>query len=162
MADCGSCLLSRGMQRSAFQRRSFVARGIMSRETTERGCAKGKAAVLRRAIRPLFEKLELRQMLAGVQINEVLADNSNGITDQDGDHSDWIELRNTDATSANITGWSLTDDPALLGKWHFPSTTIPAGGYLLVWASTKNRATSGQQLHTNFSLDAGGESLLLV
>src|SRR4051794_19866748 len=65
-----------------------------------------RRGVLKSAVRAVFEKLELRQMLAGVQINEFLADNSNGITDSNGDHSDWIELRNTDAASVNLNGWS--------------------------------------------------------
>src|SRR5438046_2695976 len=112
--------------------------------------------------RAVLESLEQRRLMAGVIINEFLANNNTGIVDQDSDHSDWIELRNTDAAPANLVGWSLTDDAAIPGKWHFPSTTLAAGGYLLVWASGKNRAVSGQELHTNFSLDAAGEYLALV
>jgi hypothetical protein len=112
--------------------------------------------------RAVFDTLELRRLLAGVVINEFLADNQSGIVDQDSTHSDWIELRNTDATSVNVAGWSLTDDSLSLGKWHFPSVSIPAGGYLLVFASGKDRAVAGQELHTNFSLDNDGEYLALV
>ena len=59
-------------------------------------------------------------------------------------------------------GYSLTDDDALLTKWQFPSTSIPANGYLVVFASDKDRAFSGQQLHTNFKLSDTGEYLALV
>src|SRR4051812_6621007 len=92
-----------------------------------------------------FESLECRRLLAGVVINEFLANNNNGILDQDNDHSDWIELKNTDAAAVNLAGYSLTDDAANLTKWTFPSVSIPAGGYLLVYASGKNRAVAGQQ-----------------
>ena len=40
--------------------------------------------------------------------------------------------------------------------------SINANGYLVVFASGKDRRVSGQNLHTNFSLRAAGESLLLV
>ena len=42
------------------------------------------------------------------------------------------------------------------------ATTLLPGGYLVVFASTKNRALPGSELHTNFSLSAGGEYLALV
>src|SRR5439155_27216659 len=84
------------------------------------------------------------------------------IVDQDNDHSDWIEIRNTDATAVNLGGWSLTDDAANLTKWQFPSMSLAGNGYLVVFASGKNRAVAGQQLHTNFSLDQDGEYLALV
>ena len=41
-------------------------------------------------------------------------------------------------------------------------SSIPAGGYLLVFASGKDRAVAGQELHTNFSLEQMGEYLALV
>jgi len=49
-----------------------------------------------------------------------------------------------------------------LTKWQLPSTVIPAGGFLIVFASSKNRALSGQELRTNFGLSANGEYLALV
>jgi len=103
-----------------------------------------KSAARMAIVRAAMETLEERRLFAGVVINEFLADNSTGIVDEDNTHSDWIELRNTNATSTNLAGWSLTDDAADLDKWVFPSVSIPAGGYLLVWASGKNRAVAGQ------------------
>ncbi len=43
-----------------------------------------------------------------------------------------------------------------------PSTIVDPGAYLLVFASRKDRAISGQELHTNFALDGDGEELILV
>jgi hypothetical protein len=97
----------------------------------------------------------------GVFIAEVISNNVNGLTDEDGEHSDWIEIVNDTGLAASLAGWTLTDDRALPSKWTFPAVTIPPGGHLLVWASGKNRAVSGQPLHTNFRLDADGEYLAL-
>ena len=92
-------------------------------------------------------------------INEFLASNDNGLLDGDGDSSDWIELRNTGSAVVNLLGWTLTDDPALPGKWTFPATNLNAGGFLVIFASGKDRAAAGLPLHTGFSLSADGEYL---
>ncbi|MCX6904361.1 MAG: hypothetical protein NTW03_12960, partial [Verrucomicrobia bacterium] len=52
-------------------------------------------------------------VFADVVINEFLAANISvgGLTDEDGDLSSWIELYNRGPDSANLTGWSLSNDP---------------------------------------------------
>ncbi|HZZ27533.1 MAG TPA: lamin tail domain-containing protein [Pirellulales bacterium] len=107
-----------------------------------------------------FERLESRCVLA-VMINEFLASNVHGIFDQDGAHSDWIELQNTGSSAVNLGGWYLTDDLGNPTKWQFPSTNLAAGAFLTVFASGKNRAVSGQELHTNFELNTSGGYLAL-
>jgi hypothetical protein len=62
----------------------------------------------------------------------------------------------------NLTGWRLTDDANNLSKWTFPATNLPPGGFLIVFASSKNRGTPGAQLHTSFNLSADGEYLALI
>lgn len=94
-------------------------------------------------------------------ISEFLGDNSGGALDEDYDSSDWIELYNGTAAPVNLDGYHLTDDRLDLTKWRFPAVTLPAGGYLLVWASNKDRRVPGQPLHTSFSL-SDGEELYLV
>src|SRR3954465_2118002 len=93
---------------------------------------------------------------AGVLISEFMALNSGGLTDQDGESSDWIEIRNDSGGATNLGGWHLTDDSGNLIKWTFPATNLPSGGYLIVFASGKNRAVSGTELHTNFKLSSDG------
>ncbi len=112
-----------------------------------------------------IEHLERRQLLAATDpiISEFLANNNNNITDEDGDHSDWIEIYNPASTPINLAGWHLTDDPNDLDKWTFPDTPLDADAFLKVFASDKRRAIPGQPLHTNFKLDAdNGEYLALV
>lgn len=109
------------------------------------------------------ERLESRVMMAGdVFISEFLAQNDGGLADQDGDASDWIEIFNASAADVNLQGWHLTDESDDLTKWEFPSVVVPAGGFVVVFASSKDRAVAGSELHTNFSLSTEGEYLALV
>ncbi|MEI7729006.1 MAG: immunoglobulin domain-containing protein [Verrucomicrobiota bacterium] len=95
-------------------------------------------------------------------INEFLAANKNSIRDEDGDASDWIEIFNGGALTANLTGWALTDEATNLVKWRFPNITLAPRAYLVVYASGKNRTNASAKLHANFQLDKGGEYLALV
>ncbi len=53
-----------------------------------------------------------------------------------GDLQDWIELYNTGAAPADISGFWLSDDATNPQKWEFPAgSTIPAGGYMVVLLS---------------------------
>ncbi|MBN1669864.1 MAG: lamin tail domain-containing protein [Kiritimatiellae bacterium] len=96
---------------------------------------------------------------ATVVINEFLAANDSGLKDGDGDYSDWIELWNAGSTNVNLGGWQLRDSS---DRWTFPNVTLAANKYLVVFASEKNRAVAGSQLHTNFKLTSEGEHLSLV
>ncbi|MDC0937352.1 lamin tail domain-containing protein, partial [Pirellulales bacterium] len=109
-----------------------------------------------------FESLERRMMLDGAAISEFVAANSNGLLDEDGDASDWIEIHNPTAEMINLAGWRLSDNDNQLDKWTFPSVEIPPDGYLVVFASKKDRADVGSPLHTNFQLSSGGEYLALT
>ena len=97
-----------------------------------------------------------------VFISEFLASNNGGLRDEDGDAPDWIEIFNSSSTNVYLNGWFLTDAEANLTKWRFPATNLPPNGFLIVFASGKNRAIAGAPLHANFSLSASGEYLALV
>ena len=98
---------------------------------------------------------------AALRLNEVVAWNASGLRDEDGLLQDWLELYNPGTTAVNLAGWHLSDDRRAPAKWTFPSVAIPAQGYLVVFASAKNRAGTGQPLHTNFKLNKAGGSLVL-
>ncbi len=98
----------------------------------------------------------------GVRISEFLADNDRTLNDEDGDASDWIELANSSDQTVNLAGWALTDTAADPMKWRFPSVSIAPRGFLLVFASGKNRAIPTAPLHTNFRLEKGRGYLALV
>jgi hypothetical protein len=101
--------------------------------------------------------------LDGVLISEFMAANNVALLDEDGDSSDWIELWNPTGAAVPIGGWYLTDDPADPTKWQLPPGLIlGAGEFLVIFASGKDRAILGQELHTDFNLDKMGGSHLAL
>jgi len=101
--------------------------------------------------------------LTDARITEFLASNQDGIQDEDGDRSDWIEIWNSSGVGGDLGGWYLTDDPAMLTKWTLPAAQLGSGEYLLVFASGKDRSAVPGEVHTSFRLDAtAGGYLALV
>src|SRR5262249_43848741 len=72
-------------------------------------------------------------------LNQFMAANSGVLRDEDGDSSDWIEIYNPSENAVSLAGWFLTDATNALTKWVFPDVLLGAGGYLVVFASDKNR-----------------------
>lgn len=97
-----------------------------------------------------------------VRITEFMAVNDGPVTDEDGDFSDWIELYNAGTNVVNLFEWRLSDRPDRSGAWRFPATNLPPNGYLLVFASGKDRRMPGAPLHTDFRLTSAGEYLALI
>lgn len=94
-----------------------------------------------------------------LRINEVLASNTtlaNGTL-----YPDLIELHNTGTSAVSLAGYTLTDDGASdSATYTFPSgTTLAAGAYLTVYASTSTLSTG---LNAGFQLDAEGDSVILT
>lgn len=116
------------------------------------------AALFGALLSPLFAE-EIH--LGGPVISEFLARNETGLQDEDGERPDWIEILNASETPVDLSGWHLTDDPALPTRWTFPTVTLEPRGYLVVFASGKARRSPEGPLHTNFSLAGSGEYLAL-
>jgi hypothetical protein len=97
-----------------------------------------------------------------VMISEFMASNGQVLADEEGEYPDWIELYNSGAGSVNLEGWYLTDNASNLTKWRIPAVSIPPKGFVLVFASGKDRKDPSATLHANFSLSASGEYLALI
>jgi len=95
-------------------------------------------------------------------ISEFVADNERVLADEDGVFADWVEIHNPGGIAIDLAGYYLTDDPLVLTKWAFPSVALSPGGYLVVFASGKNRTNDPAHLHTSFQLNANGGFLALV
>lgn len=90
--------------------------------------------------------------LPAVVINEFL---SHSVPPQ----VDAIELYNPTASTVDLSGWFLTDDPAVPMKFRIPDgTTLAPGGYR-VFDETQFNPTPGTNL--SFSLSSRGEQLYL-
>lgn len=93
---------------------------------------------------------------ADVVLNELLASNDTVNADEDGGFDDWVELYNAGSEAADIGGWKISDG-GLAKAYTLPvGTTIPAGGYLLIWCDD-----DGAGLHTDFKLSSNGETVSL-
>lgn len=87
----------------------------------------------------------------------------NEIVSKSDSTEDWIELYNPGDDDFDLTGWAMTDDdlddPDADEPWAFPSgTTVPAGGYLLIWCNAEDGSTPT----TDFGLSSDGETVSLL
>jgi hypothetical protein len=90
-------------------------------------------------------------------INEIQSVNDTTIADSYGDYDDWFELYNGSDYDCDLSWVFVSDDPAQLDIYRFPSgTVIPAGGFLLVWADGHYWQ---EGLHLPFALSSEGDSL---
>ena len=97
-----------------------------------------------------------------VQLSMIVASNTRFQPDETGAFHDFVVLRNTSGEAADIGGWFLSDDPSVPRKWRFPAgTTIAAGGTLVVYCDSQDRADDPAHPHTSFNLSSEGETVTL-
>ena len=94
-----------------------------------------------------------------IVINEFQASNDATAADEEGEYDDWIELHNTTNADINLGGLFLSDKVDNLTKFALPDFTLPANGYVIIWADEDGNQG---EFHANFKISAGGETLLLV
>lgn len=95
-------------------------------------------------------------------INEVLADNNGGLSDEDGEYTDWIEIYNYGEEDINLKGYGITNDLEEPFYWTFPEVNIPPKSFIIVRASGKDRKDNLNFLHTNFKINKKGENIYLA
>jgi hypothetical protein len=90
-------------------------------------------------------------------ITELILESVDGLADEDGIASPWVEVFNNSDADINLGGWTLD-----LGnkEWEFPDRTLQAGHHLVVFVSGKNRDGAQGNLHTDFSFGADAELTL--
>ena len=92
-------------------------------------------------------------------INEVLAQNTSGQTDEAGDNEDWVELYNNNDFEVDLSGFYLSDNATNVIKWQFPEgTVIAANEYLIVWADDEE---DEGEFHSSWKISVDGESVTL-
>ena len=95
-----------------------------------------------------------------LEITEVMASNASYVPDENGMYWDYVELHNTSDRDVNLAGYYLSDSADNAMKWCFPDAVLPAGGYMIVYASGRDTQEGGR-LHTNFRLSSEGEQAVL-
>lgn len=102
--------------------------------------------------------------ITGLVINEFMASNNTAFTDENGEYDDWIEIYNSNDFPVDVGGLYITDDLAEPTQWQIPATapdttTIPAGGFLVLWA---DKESEQGVLHLELKLSSDGEQIGLV
>jgi len=86
-----------------------------------------------------------------VWLNEVQPENLDGRRDASGKPEPWVELHNSDLLPTSLDRYFLSDDPLQPKKWTFPpGTTIPSGGFLLVWLDGQTAESTPDAPHAPF------------
>ncbi len=115
-----------------------------------------------RAEHEYYQIVASASVASDVVINEFMASNTKTAKDEKDQFDDWIELYNKSTAAVDISGWFISDNPDNRGKWKFPQgTSIPANGYLIVWADEDSSQNTATSFHSNFKLSGSGESILL-
>jgi spore coat protein CotH len=92
-------------------------------------------------------------------INEILASNDSGATDEQGEYEDWIELYNTSDATVSLDNLYLSDDADDPLIYQFPTgTTLAPDSYLIVWC---DKDTDQGDFHADFKFSSGGETAIL-
>lgn len=92
-------------------------------------------------------------------VNELMAQNTNTVTDDAGEYEDWFELYNNSSNTISLDNLYASDSQTNLLKWAFPSgITMAPNTYLIVWADQDLTQTG---LHADFKFSAGGENCIL-
>ncbi|MCJ7800965.1 MAG: lamin tail domain-containing protein [Candidatus Marinimicrobia bacterium] len=97
-------------------------------------------------------------------INEFLAKNNACCPDEFGEFDDWVEIYNGNDEPVNIGGMYFSDrrddpDPYGIPNTDASLTTIPAGGFLVLWCD--GQIEQGL-LHLDLKLSGDGESVVLI
>jgi len=103
----------------------------------------------------LADKLSSAELV----INEYQIGNITTLMDEDGEHGEWLEIRNVSSEVIALGEYALSDNSQNMGKWSFPERTLDPGACCIVFLSGKDRTEA--ELHTGFALGADDTYLLL-
>ena len=104
-------------------------------------------------------KEEESNEISGLFINEFLASNDACCADENEEYDDWVEIYNKTESPVNIGGMYFTDKPDDDDPYKIPDsipnkTTIPAGGFLVLWCD-KDEEQGVLHLKVKLSADGG-------
>ena len=92
----------------------------------------------------------------GIWINEVSA-----VSYAKSGKLDWIEIANGGDGDISLKGYYLSDNDNNPYKWKVPDVTVPAGGYAVIYASSKPSVQSGKHNIAKLGVTYTGELLML-
>lgn len=102
-------------------------------------------------------------LMPDLWLNELVVSNVTGVADAAGEREPWIESHNAGTTTVSLAGWHLTDNTDDPLQWAFPpASTIPAGGFLVVWLDGEPEESTPAAPHTTFRIGGPTGVVMLV
>ncbi|MEY4916256.1 MAG: hypothetical protein RL616_169 [Verrucomicrobiota bacterium] len=96
-------------------------------------------------------------------INELQADNLNGLTNRAGQRVPWLELFNPSTNMISLNGIFLANNYTNLLQWAFPTNAnINPGQLKIIFADALTNLATTNELHANFALPSRTGSLALT
>ena len=100
---------------------------------------------------------------SGLQLNELMSDNSATLITESGEVPDWIEVRNAGSVPVSLEGHSLLLGSNINKIFSFPKGTLDPGECALIYASGMGSGAEHGDWSAPFRLPAsGGETLVLL
>lgn len=95
-----------------------------------------------------------------VYVSEIMASNKRTYADENGEFCDWIEIHNPTSAAIDLKGYMLSDDPYDIELFKFPSVTIGAGEYMVVFADKSKKVDAENGIiHVPFSISSKTEAV---
>ena len=96
-------------------------------------------------------------------INEIQADNLNGITNRAGQRVPWVELFNPGSNAVSLNGIYLANNYTNVLQWPFPTNaSIGARQFKVIFADGLTNLSATNELHANFALPSRTGSVALT
>ena len=96
-------------------------------------------------------------------INEIQADNLNGIANRAGQRAPWVEIFNPDSNAVSLSGIYLANNYTNLLQWPFPTNaSIGAGRFKVIFADSLTNLSTTNEWHANFALPSRTGSVALT
>ncbi len=96
----------------------------------------------------------------GLLISEVMPANATAVTDENGNHPDWIEIWNSTDHDINLKNVGLSDRDDRI-RFLFPNVTLGPGERRIVFCSNTNQVNPSMPFHAKFKLSSVSETVYL-
>ncbi len=96
----------------------------------------------------------------GLVISEVMPSNATAVTDENGQHPDWIEIWNSTDKTINLKNVGFSDRGDRI-RFLFPAISLEPDGRIIVFCSNTNQVNPNMPLHAKFKLSSAGETIYL-
>lgn len=107
-----------------------------------------------------LESADITDGTDGIEISEILLNNTLSVSSFGGKRTAWAELHNTGDSDISLSGLFLSNDPEDMFRWALPDITLSAGEYILIFF--RGRDAQSVLCEAPFTLSGGDSTLYLT